>query len=150
MRTSVAVFFGFTLVLAGMEVRDLRGDDSLFRDHVAPVLQRRCLSCHNDVERKGDFSLQTSVSAFQDGYVEAGDAEASHLIELITPDGAKAKMPKNSDPLSAGEIATIRKWIDAGAGWPDGFGLTESRVADLNWWSLRPLKRPDVPEICRR
>jgi hypothetical protein len=119
--------------------------DDFFQKEVATIFQQRCLSCHNDDERKGDFSLQSSAAAFKDGYLEAGDADASHLIELITPVGGKSKMPKNADPLSAAEITVIRKWIDDGAKWPAEFRLTESRVADLDWWSLRPLARPDVP-----
>jgi mono/diheme cytochrome c family protein len=116
--------------------------DDFFQKEVATIFQQRCLSCHNDDERKGDFSLQSSAAAFKDGYLEAGDADASHLIELITPVGGKSKMPKNADPLSAAEITVIRKWIDDGAKWPAEFRLTESRVADLDWWSLRPLARP--------
>lgn len=118
-----------------------------FQQKVAPIFQQRCLSCHNDDERKGDFSLQTSATAFKDGYLQAGDADASHLIELITPVDGQSKMPKNADPLSADEVIVIRKWIDNGAAWPAEFKLTESRVADLNWWSLRPLKRPEVPAL---
>ncbi len=147
MKTSVILFGVFASVLLGFELRESHGDDSLFLDHVAPIFQQRCLSCHNDAEHKGDFSLQTSVVAFKDGYLEAGDAAASHLVELITPVDGKAQMPKNSDPLSPAEIAAIRNWIDAGAKWPTDFTLTESRVADLDWWSLRPLKRPALPGI---
>ncbi|MDG2359484.1 MAG: hypothetical protein P8M20_07510, partial [Planctomycetaceae bacterium] len=109
---------------------------------MATIFQEQCLRCHNDAEHKGDFSLQSSASAFQDGYVEAGDAAASHLVELITPVDGKSKMPKNADPLSPGDVAAIRKWIDAGAEWPVELKLTEPSVADLNWWSLQPLKRP--------
>jgi mono/diheme cytochrome c family protein len=123
----------------------LHADEGQFRDKVAPILQQRCLSCHNDSDHKGDFSLETAATAFQDDYVAAGDSASSHLIEVITPVDGKAKMPKNADPLSAAEISAIRKWIDDGAKWPDGFSLTETKVADLNWWSLRPLRRPDVP-----
>ena len=134
-------------VLLGGNVREGRCADFLFRDRVAKIFQQRCLSCHNDAEQKGDFSLQTSASALQDGYVEAGDAAASHLVEVITPVDGKAKMPKNADPLSAAEIAAIRMWINAGAKWPVELKLTESSVADLNWWSLRPLNRPAVPDV---
>ncbi len=34
-----------------------------------------------------------------------------------------------------------------GANWPDGFVLTPPVVTDTNWWSLRPLVRPAVPEV---
>ncbi|MGZ0169004.1 MAG: DUF1553 domain-containing protein [Planctomycetales bacterium] len=137
----------FAFVLLGVNQRESHSADSLFRDHVAPIFKQRCLGCHNDAEHKGDFSLQTSASAFQDGYVEAGNGAASHLVELITPVDGKAKMPKNADPLSPAEIAAIRNWIDSGAKWPADLKLAESSVADLNWWSLSPLKRPAVPDI---
>lgn len=147
MKTSVISIGIFSFVLLGANQHETHSADSQFLDHVAPIFQQRCLSCHNDAEQKGDFSLQTSVTAFKDGYVAAGDSAASHLVELITPVDGKAQMPKNSDPLSPSEIAAIRNWIDAGAEWPAKLKLTESSVADLDWWSLRPLKRPALPVI---
>ncbi|MFT4554838.1 MAG: hypothetical protein ACI92S_000167 [Planctomycetaceae bacterium] len=140
-------YFAMLVILlpATLSAAEPSNEGDFFQKDVAPIFQQRCLSCHNDDERKGDFSLQSSAAAFKDGYLEAGDADASHLIELITPVGGKSKMPKNADPLSAAEIAAIRKWIDGGAKWPAEFRLTESRVADLDWWSLRPLARPEVP-----
>lgn len=147
MKTAVVVIWAVAFILLGVPFRECHSGDSLFRDRVSEIFQRRCLSCHNDAERKGDFSLQTSKAALQDGYIEVGDAAASHLIELITPVGGKARMPKNADPLSPDEITAIRKWIDSGAAWPDQFELTALPVADLNWWSLRPLTRPEMPLI---
>lgn len=147
MKTPVVAMWAFALILVGAPFQECQSGDSLFQNRVSGIFQRRCLSCHNDEERKGDFSLQTSTSAFQDGYIEAGDASASHLIELITPVDGKAMMPKNSDPLSSVEITAIRNWIDRGAAWPDDFELSASPVADLNWWSLRPLRRPEMPPI---
>ncbi|MCA9249201.1 MAG: DUF1549 domain-containing protein, partial [Planctomycetales bacterium] len=124
--------------------------DDLFRDQVAPIFARRCLSCHSDTEKKGEFSLQSAQALQRGGEVgfdiEPGDPESSYLVELITPVDGKAEMPKNADPLSAEEIAAIRRWVAAGAEWPDGFRVEPARVTDLDWWSLRPLVRPPVPE----
>ncbi len=114
---------------------------------VAPILQRRCLSCHNDEESKGDFSLQTAESANEDGYVVAGDAMASHLLEVISIRAGKARMPKNSDPLEVEQVKLIRKWIDEGAKWPADFKLTESRISDFKWWSYQAIRRPAVPKL---
>jgi hypothetical protein len=125
----------------------LSGKENSFQDAVAPILQRRCLSCHNDDERKGDFSLQTATSSFDAGYIAKGDADASYLVELITPEAGHARMPKDADSLSPKEIAAIRAWIQAGAHWPEGLVLSEPEVADLDWWSLRPLQLPAVPEF---
>ena len=132
-------------VLFGLVIDCVAEDD--FREHVAPILQRRCLSCHNDDQRKGDFSLQTIESAMADGYIEAGDSGASHLVEMIIPVDGKAQMPKDADPLSAVDIAAIRKWIDAGARWPAGLTLEEPTVSDFDWWSYKPVTRPTVPEM---
>lgn len=120
--------------------------DEPFIERVAPILERRCLSCHDDTQRKGGFSLQTADSAFEDGYIEKDEAESSYLVDLITPLGGKAEMPKNADPLSEEEIETIRTWIDAGANWPTDVILSESSVRDFDWWSYMPLQRPEVPE----
>ena len=124
--------------------------EEIFQKRVAPLLQRRCLSCHSGAEPKGEFSLQTAEAALSGGYIEPGEASDSHLVELITPVDGRAEMPKDADPLTPVEIAVIRKWIDEGAKWPQGLTLQEPRVDDFDWWSYRPPVRPPVPEIDHR
>ncbi|MCA9047190.1 MAG: DUF1549 domain-containing protein, partial [Planctomycetaceae bacterium] len=115
---------------------------------VRTLFERRCLSCHNTSEQQGDFSLQTRASLFDSGFVIPGKSDESHLIEVLTANGdERPAMPKDSDPLSESEIASLKQWIDAGASWPDGVKLTEPVVAGFDWWSLQPLRRPVVPEF---
>jgi hypothetical protein len=121
--------------------------EDLFRDRIAPILERRCVSCHNDRQQEGDFSLQTAKSALADGYIESGAPESSHLLDLITSANGKASMPKDADPLSAEEVVLIRDWIRAGAVWPDGLRLEEAQVNDFDWWSFQPVQRPEVPRL---
>ncbi len=128
-------------------VAELLADDSQFEAHVAPLLAQRCFSCHAGGSPEGGFSIEDSAAFFADGYIEPGDSAASHLIELITPVAGKAAMPKDADPLSAAEIATIASWIDAGARWPEGFVVQEALVDDFDWWSFQPLSRPPVPVL---
>lgn len=65
--------------------------EEIFQKRVAPLLQRRCLSCHSGAEPKGEFSLQTAEAALSGGYIEPGEASDSHLVELITPvDGSRS------------------------------------------------------------
>lgn len=91
--------------------------------------------------------MEDSESFFADGFVEPGDSAASHLLDLVSPDGGKAEMPKDADPLAAAEIAAIAKWIDDGAMWPDGFVLQEALVDDFDWWSFEPISRPKIPQL---
>lgn len=47
-------------------------------------------------------------------------------------------------PLSAGDIATLVRWVELGA--PDPRTVEPSaELPDADWWSLRPLSRPAVP-----
>jgi len=119
-------------------------------DQIAPIFERRCFSCHNDRDRRGGLSLESAASLVRGGdsgeVVWAGDPESSYLLELIVPVDGRAAMPKNADPLTAAEIEAIRRWIAAGAEWPPNVKLEASRVTDTDWWSLRPLVRPAVPD----
>uniref|UniRef100_A0A7C2NYX3 DUF1553 domain-containing protein n=1 Tax=Schlesneria paludicola TaxID=360056 RepID=A0A7C2NYX3_9PLAN len=124
-------------------------EDALFSERVAPVLERRCVSCHNDAEAKGGLSLQSADGLRKGGdsgpALQAGRPEASLLLDYLT--GDKPEMPKTGPPLSMAEIAALREWIAAGAVWPAGRVLEERPQADLDWWSLQPLHRPEVPAV---
>ena len=127
-------------------------EDDVFLERVVPIFQARCLECHRSDLSKGDFSLENATSFFEDGYVEKGDSENSHLFELISPQGNhRAEMPKNGSPLTEDQIESIRVWIDSGAQWPDGYELTyDAKVArplDYDWWSFQSLVKPAVPGL---
>ena len=133
------------LCVAGFAMKSVVADDQFFEQEVAPILQQRCLSCHNENESKGDFSLHSAARALEDDYIVAGDAAGSHLLQVVTPDDGKAEMPKDGSPLTAEQIAVLTKWIDQGADWPTDFVLTEAVVSDFDWWSYRPLQSVAVP-----
>jgi hypothetical protein len=118
-----------------------------FWEQVAPLLERRCVSCHNDVDRKGGLSLQSFASLQRGGdsgpVVTPGMPDASLLLSAVM--GDRPEMPKTGSRLSATEVAALREWIASGAHFPADVVLQERPAADLNWWSLRPLQRPNVP-----
>lgn len=121
--------------------------ESHFRDRIATIFSQRCLSCHGNESPEGDFSLQDASSFFAGGHVESGDADASHLLDLITPKDGHAEMPQDADPLDPSDLNAIRQWIDDGAIWPADVVLQEASVSDFDWWSYQPLVRPEVPVI---
>lgn len=115
-------------------------------DEVVSVFSKHCVRCHNDLDRQGDFSLQTATSLDQSDFVQPADA-SSHLLAVIRPDGDKPpSMPKDADPLSDAEISAVEKWIESGADWPAGETITE-QVSDFDWWSFKPIENPPVPNI---
>jgi hypothetical protein len=116
-----------------------------FQRTIAPILEARCVICHNAKDHKGGLSLATHQRALAGGesgeVITPGDADASLLLEFIS--GEKPAMPKEDDPLTAAEVKAIREWIAAGAEWADG---VELKAKDL-WWSRQPLARPVVPAV---
>jgi len=63
-----------------------------------------------------------------------GQPEQSILLRMIG--GEKPLMPKAGGPLEAAEVELMRRWIGEGAGDDTPAGATGQ------WWSLKPLGRP--------
>jgi hypothetical protein len=124
-------------------------DEGLFKDKVAPVFEKRCVSCHNDETPKGGLSLQSRDKAFAGGEsglaIAVGKPDESLILDYISGDAPE--MPKKGEPLTKDEVTAIRQWIAAGAAWPKERVLQDLSLADLNWWSLRPLTRPALPQL---
>ena len=76
-----------------------------FRRDVAPILQRRCLSCHNSRDRRGGLSLESAATASKGGdsgkVIDPGKPLSSSLLELLIPTDGISEMPKGEAHLSA-------------------------------------------------
>lgn len=89
-----------------------------FAEHVAPIFQARCNSCHNGDKQKGGLSLESFGSTMRGGgsgaVVEPGDADGSHLLGVVNQ-SEEPKMPPAGSKIPDAEIAILRQWIEAGA-----------------------------------
>ena len=90
----------------------------LFETHIAPLLARRCLGCHDSVARQGGLDLSRRRSALAGGIsgnaINPGSAQTSLVWLKVDAE----TMPKGLDPLTQEQKAKLRDWIDAGAAWP--------------------------------
>lgn len=102
-----------------------------FEKEVAPILEAKCLFCHDAESKKGKFDLSTRETAFS--HASVGD-----LIALVS--GPDPEMPKKETPLTAAQVKTLTDWIAAGALWPGARTLVYNPRRDLDWWSLRPIE----------
>jgi mono/diheme cytochrome c family protein len=116
---------------------------------IAPLLAGRCLDCHSGSEPKGGLDLATAGGILRGGdsgelAVVAGKPAQSPLWQRIE---ANEMPPKH--PLPDAERAALRAWIESGARWGtdpiDPFRYTTAARAGYDWWSLQPLKRPEIP-----
>src|SRR5688572_9192250 len=106
--------------------------DVSFERQVAPIFAKRCVSCHNASDKKGELSLQTAAETLAGGesgaVLKPGNSRASPLLDAIS--GDKPDMPKKGPPLTKDEVEIIRRWIDAGAKWPKDLELADTSKAD--------------------
>ncbi len=132
----------WTLLLPFAFVFFASGETVDFRRDVRPILARKCMTCHDSRAKMSGLSLASAADAMRGGKrgaaIIAGNPDASLLIQMVS--GASPRMPLQSAPLSAGEVATLRTWIAGGANWPEDANIGEA------WWSLQPLRKPEVPK----
>lgn len=123
--------------------------EDLFREQVAPLLERRCLECHRGIAARAKLSLATREDLLRGGEngptIEPGKPDESLLVDYIS--GDDPEMPKDAEPLVAAEVEAIRAWIAAGAEWPSDVTLQARSADGQPWWSLSPLTKPDVPQV---
>lgn len=94
---------------------------AVYNEAVFPILEKKCISCHNEKKMKGELnmaSIEQLMKGGKNGPVwVAGDALKSHLIERVNlPLEEKKHMPPKGKPqLTPSEIALISQWIQQGA-----------------------------------
>lgn len=114
-----------------------------FGKQIAPIFQQHCMRCHSPGNSKGEISLATIDDLKSNEYIVVGDADKSHLIELVTSrEGKPPAMPQKAEPLSMEQVGLLRQWIDQGAKWPSDVVVKETSKADASWWALQPLSVP--------
>jgi hypothetical protein len=118
-----------------------RADDRVdFAHDVLPLLRERCASCHTNGKYKGDLSMDTRESLLKSKVLVPGKSGESEIIERVTSQDPEERMPAKGPPLSEQQVATLRKWIDQGAPWQEGFSFAKSGAG----FPIKP-RKPDLP-----
>jgi WD40 repeat protein len=104
-------------VSAGTIVAQSPAKKITFDDHVKPLLNRRCSSCHNSNRREGDLDVTNYINLMQGGgsgtVLESEDVAGSYLHSLVTHEDSP-EMPPNGNKIPANEIKLIADWIAGG------------------------------------
>ncbi len=147
---SISSTLGLLLLLGITFSRSAVAEPPDFDHLIAPLIARRCLSCHIGHEPKGGLDLSTRDSAMTGGdsgkVIQAGHPDESLLWDYVFSD----EMPPKK-PLSDAEKTLLQSWIASGAKWGtekiDPFRFTTEHRAGGDWWSLQPLPSPSPPKI---
>ena len=132
-------FAGFSSVFA----------DEFFTSKIEPLLKQRCFECHSHEKKmKGGLTLDSKSGWEQGGdsgpTLVAGKPEESLLIKMVRWSDDEHQMPPK-EKLPSAEIAMLEEWVKRGA--PDPRVMVKKRPTESDWWSLKPLVVPKMPEI---
>ena len=113
-----------------------------FNRDVRPILSDNCFQCHGPdaSARQARLRLDTKEGAFANaGVIVPGKAAESRLIQRIaaTDPGLVMPPPDSGHKLTAAQIETLTRWVDAGAPW----GLH---------WAFSRLQRSAIPRVGNR
>lgn len=123
--------------------------DEFFTSKIEPLLKQRCFECHSHEKKmKGGLTLDSKSGWEQGGdsgpAVVIGKPDESLLIQMVRWADDDHQMPPK-EKLSSGEIALLEEWVKRGA--PDPRVTVKKRPTETDWWSLKPLIVPRLPEI---
>lgn len=131
----LAMGLGGVIALAGLGLwvgtveaagqKDVAATPEFYTAQVQPILKEHCYRCHGGMNHRGGLSLQTRAGMLKGGHdgsvLVPGDASKSLIVRLIRHEGPAddpMPMPPKSPRISDAEIATITRWVQAGAIMP--------------------------------
>lgn len=97
-----------------------------FGQDVRPLLQQNCVGCHGPLKQSGGMRLDRKTSAMQAGSrrIVPGNSANSMVFHRVSDSQFGMQMPPTGE-LKDEEIATIKRWIDEGAEWPDALSVEQ-------------------------
>ena len=140
-------------VLHADERATANADERFFLDNIEPLLKAHCLECHSHAagQLEGGLTLDPRSGWVQGGdrgtTIHPGKAEESLLIKAVRRTDPKLQMPPDQK-LTDAQIQLFAEWIQRGAADPRKTVHAPDDNGDpLDWWSLRTLQQPPVPEL---
>jgi hypothetical protein len=122
-----------------------------FVSQVLPMLKSKCFECHQAPYRdegrmrkpKGGLRLDAARAIIEGSsdhvVVNTGDGEGSLLYERCAlPENHDDFMPPDGPPLTANELASLKTWIDEGAGFAGWEGNEEGFTGPMEDASATP------------
>jgi len=93
----------------------------VFEEIILPILEKKCVSCHNAEKKKGDLILTNAENFLKGGehgaIFKAGNAKESGIYMVVTLPRTDeyAMPPEGKEPMTEEETKLLAWWIDEGA-----------------------------------
>ena len=93
------------------------GEKITYNDHIRPVLENKCFSCHNPDKKKGDLDLTSFAGVMAGGgggaVVDPGNVEGSRIWTTCVKK-EEPFMPPEGAPLSPKDCDLLAAWVKGG------------------------------------
>ncbi len=132
-----------------------------YEDLIFPILDQKCVQCHNPKSSSGGLDISTKEALFKGGkngeVIIAGNSEESDLFHRVSISQSNPKfMPTTGVPMSFFEVELLKWWIENGADYEEKTSSTEKseeiiRIIQKNYnldFSPRPwYEKEKAPEL---
>jgi len=122
--TVVLVSLGLRANKVQAAAQDEAARPEFYTIKVQPIFQANCYRCHGGMNHRGGLNIATRAGMMKGGHdgtvLVPGDPAKSLLVRLIRHEGPQidpGPMPPKAK-LSDAEIATVERWVRAGAIMP--------------------------------
>ena len=121
-----------------------------FEADVLPILNSRCVECHDDEEPEAGFRILSRRSLLRGGdsgepAIVPSNSADSFLIKVVAGLDPHLKMPPEAPRLTNKQIAVLRGWIDQGLKMPQHDSEDADQKSDH--WSFQPIGHPEPPTM---
>ncbi len=106
-----------------------------FQRDVAPILTKRCFSCHGPDTAESGVALDSFKGATAESdsgmfAIVAGDPDESELLRRVASEEDYERMPPEGPALKPEEVATLRAWIASGAEYEQHWAFEQPEKLD--------------------
>jgi Protein of unknown function (DUF1553)/Protein of unknown function (DUF1549)/Planctomycete cytochrome C len=119
-----------------------------FERDVRPILSQHCFECHGTDTQESNLRVDRRADLLKGGKsgraaIVPGHSAESRLLLAVSGKDKNLSMPPDGARLTAGEIETLRRWIDQGAVFDEGAAASGPSA---DFWSFKPVRveRPPV------
>ena len=142
------LFVMFSVVL--MAISSAHGEETPFDRDIRSIFSMHCVACHGPNKQKAELRLDAKSFALRGGesgpIIVAGKSGASLLWQRVSSTNDDERMPPTGKSLTSEQLAKLKKWIDAGAIWPESDAdRTAANDKRREHWSWQSIKRVTPP-----
>jgi len=121
-----------------------------YNHDIRPILADHCFACHgpDSAARKADLRLDQRAAAVDSGSIAPGDPDGSEMLRRILSHDPDEKMPPpaTKKKVTPQQVASLKKWIAAGAEYQPHWSLIAPTRGELppvknQAWVRTPIDR---------